>query len=145
MVAGRPPSPATPGGAARWSARFVSTTGAIVSLAASAALSALEHWSAGKAVLGALNMVVPLGIFTLLSAAIYRVLPDTMLYRRHLLGAFVTALLFHRRKVADQMVSRSGGSELDLWRRGFADRPDVLGLLLRADLPVRRRADERDR
>ena len=67
----------------------------IVSLAASAGLSALEQWSAGKAVLSALNTVVSLGIFTLLFAAIYRVLPDTTIYWRHLLlGAFVTALLF---------------------------------------------------
>jgi membrane protein len=41
------------------------------------------------------NTVVSLGIFTLLFAAIYRVLPDTTIYWRHLLlGAFVTALLF---------------------------------------------------
>ena len=56
----------------------------IVSLAASAGLSALEHWSAGKVVLSALNTVVSLGIFTLLFAAIYRVLPDTTIYWRHL-------------------------------------------------------------
>jgi membrane protein len=67
----------------------------IVSLAASAGLSALEHWSTGKVVLSALNTVVSLGIFTLLFAAIYRVLPDATIYWRHLLlGAFVTALLF---------------------------------------------------
>jgi membrane protein len=46
----------------------------IVSLAASAGLSALEQWSAGKVVLSALNTAVSLGIFTLLFAAIYRVL-----------------------------------------------------------------------
>jgi membrane protein len=67
----------------------------IVSLAASAGLSALEQWSADKVVLSALNTAVSLGIFTLLFAAIYRVLPDTTIYWRHLLlGAFVTALLF---------------------------------------------------
>ena len=67
----------------------------IVSLAASAGLSALEHWSAGRVVQSALNTVVSLGIFTLLFAAIYRVLPDTSIYWRHLvLGAFVTAVLF---------------------------------------------------
>jgi membrane protein len=67
----------------------------IVSLAASAGLSALEQWSAGKVVLSVLNTAVSLGIFTLLFAAIYRVLPDTTIHWRHLvLGAFVTALLF---------------------------------------------------
>lgn len=67
----------------------------IVSLAASAALSALEQWSADQVVLSALNTVVSLAIFTLLFAAIYRVLPDTTIYWRHLvLGAFVTAVLF---------------------------------------------------
>jgi uncharacterized BrkB/YihY/UPF0761 family membrane protein len=110
----------------------------IVSLAASAGLSALEQWSTGKAVLSALNTVVSLGIFTLLFAAICRVLPDTTIYWRHLLlGAFVTALLF--------TVPRSGSPELNLRRRGCANRPDVLGLLLRADIFVRRRTDEGDR
>jgi membrane protein len=67
----------------------------IVSLAASTGLSALETWSAGKAVLSVLNIVVSLAIFTLLFAAIYRVLPDATIRWRHLvLGAFVTALLF---------------------------------------------------
>ena len=67
----------------------------IVSLAASAALSALEHWSADKVVLSALNTLVSLGIFTVLFAAIYRVMPDTTIHWRYLLlGAFVTALLF---------------------------------------------------
>jgi membrane protein len=67
----------------------------IVSLAASAALATLEHWSAGKVALGALNTLVSLGIFTLLFAAIYRVMPDTTIHWRYLLlGAFVTALLF---------------------------------------------------
>ena len=83
----------------------------IVSLAASAGLSALEQWSAGKVVLSALNTVVSLGIFTLLFAAIYRVLPDTTIYWRHLLlGAFVTAAAVHRRKIADRMVPRSGSA-----------------------------------
>jgi membrane protein len=67
----------------------------IVSLTASAALATLEHWSAGKVVLSALNTLVSLGIFTLLFAAIYRVMPDTTIRWRYLLlGAFVTALLF---------------------------------------------------
>jgi membrane protein len=42
-----------------------------------------------------LNTVLSLGIFTLVFAVIYRVLPDTTIRWRHLvLGAFVTAVLF---------------------------------------------------
>jgi membrane protein len=71
----------------------------VVSLAASTALSALGHvfqgWFAGKILLAALNIGVSLAIFTLLFTAIYKVLPDTAIYRRDLvLGAFITALLF---------------------------------------------------
>ena len=71
----------------------------MVSLAASAGLSALGHWFqgmfAGKVLLAALNTVVSLTIFTLLFAAIYKVLPDTAIPWRDLaLGAFVTAVLF---------------------------------------------------
>ena len=71
----------------------------IVSLAASAALSALGHWVegmlAGKFLLSVLNTVVSLAIFTILFMAIYKVLPDTAIPWRNLaLGAFVTAALF---------------------------------------------------
>ena len=71
----------------------------MVSLAASAALSALGHWVegmlAGKFLLSLLNTVVSLAIFTVLFTAIYKVLPDTAIPWRNLaLGAFVTAVLF---------------------------------------------------
>lgn len=67
----------------------------MVSLAASTRLSAPEHWFADKPVLQALNTAVSSAIFTLLFAAIYKLLPDTASYWCHLvLGAFVTALLF---------------------------------------------------
>ena len=71
----------------------------MVSLAASAALAALgnvfEGMLAGKFLLVILNTVVSLAIFTLLFAAIYKVLPDTSIPRHDLvLGAFVTAVLF---------------------------------------------------
>ena len=115
----------------------------IVSLVASAGLSALEHWSAGKALLSALNTVVSLAIFTLLFAAIYKVLPDTTIYWRHLLlGAFVTGALFT--VGGDRMVPRSGRPELSLRRTGRADRPHVLDILLRADFPLRCRTDKGD-
>jgi YihY family inner membrane protein len=71
----------------------------VVSLAASAALSALGHvfqgWFGGKILLAILNTIVSLSIFTVLFTAIYKVLPDTAIPWRELeLGAFVTAVLF---------------------------------------------------
>jgi membrane protein len=71
----------------------------VVSLAASAGLSALGNWFqgflAGKILLAILNTVVSLAIFTLLFTAIYKVLPDTAIpWRDLVLGAFVTAVLF---------------------------------------------------
>jgi membrane protein len=71
----------------------------MVSLAASAGLSALGHWFQGifaaKALLGVVNTVLSVAIFTLLFAAIYKVLPDTAIpWRQLALGAFVTAALF---------------------------------------------------
>jgi membrane protein len=98
-------------------------------------------------VLSALNTVVSLGIFTLLFAAIYRVLPDTTIYWRHLpLGAFVTALLF---TVGKSLIGWYLGQAAPNSTYGAAGALIVLmfwGLLLRADIPVRRRrADEGDR
>lgn len=71
----------------------------VVSLAASAGLSALGQvfhgLFAGKLLLAALNTLVSLAAFTLLFAAIYKVLPDTAIAWRDLVpGAFVTAVLF---------------------------------------------------
>jgi membrane protein len=71
----------------------------VVSLAASAGLSALGHvfqgLFAGKVLLAVLNTVVSLTIFTFLFTAIYKVLPDTAIpWRDLVLGAFVTAVLF---------------------------------------------------
>jgi membrane protein len=71
----------------------------VVSLTASAALSALGHvvqgLFAGKILLAVLNTGVSLAVFTLLFAAIYKVLPDTAISWCDLvLGAFVTAALF---------------------------------------------------
>lgn len=71
----------------------------MVSLAASAALSALGHvfqgLFAGAILLAVLNTVVSLAIFTFLFTAIYKVLPDTAIpWRELVLGAFITALLF---------------------------------------------------
>ena len=72
----------------------------IVSLAASAAVSALGKYLGGQSglapvLLSALNTSVSLLLFTLLFAAIYKVLPDIPLSWRVVgVGAFVTAVLF---------------------------------------------------
>jgi membrane protein len=73
----------------------------LVSLAVSAALSAVSSWvgrQAGPIVpvgLQLVNLVGSLGVITLLFAMVYRVLPDARLeWRDVLTGALVTALLF---------------------------------------------------
>lgn len=71
----------------------------IVSLAASAALSALGYYlemsPLGGFLLTVLNTAVSLLILSALFAIIYKVLPDTTIaWRDLLLGAFVTAMLF---------------------------------------------------
>ena len=72
----------------------------IVSLAASAAVSALGKYLGDQSglapvLLSLLNTSVSLLLFTLLFAAIYKVLPDTPLsWRVVSVGAFVTAALF---------------------------------------------------
>ena len=72
----------------------------IVSLAASAALSGLGTYlesrsSLAPMLLAALNTVTSLLLFTLLFAAIYKVLPDTPIsWREVVIGALITAVLF---------------------------------------------------
>ena len=72
----------------------------VVSLAASTALAALGVYldsltSFAPLVLAALNTLISLGLFTLLFAAIYKVLPDTPVSWREVgIGAFITAVLF---------------------------------------------------
>lgn len=72
----------------------------VVSLAASAALSALGTYLDAKSsfaplLLAALNTIISLGLFTLLFAAIYKVLPDTPIaWREVVIGALITAILF---------------------------------------------------
>jgi membrane protein len=72
----------------------------LVSLVVSAALSAVHHFL-GNAVPGlhylwvALDIVISLGVITLLFALMYKVLPDVKMAWRDLwVGSFVTALLF---------------------------------------------------
>jgi membrane protein len=72
----------------------------MVSLAVTAALSALSGWLTGfyssvPLVWRAVNMVVSVAVTTALFALLYRFLPDVRLHWRHVTaGAFVTALLF---------------------------------------------------
>ena len=72
----------------------------MVSLAASAALSALGTYLGDRTafaplLLAALNTLISLGLFTLLFAAIYKVLPDTPIAWREVgIGALITAVLF---------------------------------------------------
>ena len=72
----------------------------MVSLAASAAISALGTYLGGwtsfaPLLLAALNTLISMGLFTLLFAAIYKVLPDTPISWREVgIGALITAVLF---------------------------------------------------
>jgi membrane protein len=72
----------------------------MVSLSASAALAALgsymgTHTALAPLLLSLMNTVVSLLLFTLLFAAIFKVLPDTLIpWRFVITGAFVTAILF---------------------------------------------------
>jgi membrane protein len=72
----------------------------MVSLAASAAISALGTYLGGwtsfaPLLLAALNTLISMGLFTLLFAAIYKVLPDTPIRWREVgIGALITAVLF---------------------------------------------------
>jgi membrane protein len=72
----------------------------MVSLAASAALSAFgnyigAHTAFAPMILSLLNAIISLLLFTLLFAAVFKVLPDTPIGWRDVgIGAFVTAVLF---------------------------------------------------
>jgi membrane protein len=71
----------------------------MISLAASAAVSALGNYLGGQSgftvLLSVLNTGLSLALFTILFGAIYKVLPDTPLsWREVAVGAFLTAVLF---------------------------------------------------
>ena len=71
----------------------------MISLAASAAVSALGNYLGGQSgftvLLSVLNTGLSLALFTILFGAIYKVLPDTSLsWREVAVGAFLTAILF---------------------------------------------------
>ncbi len=118
----------------------------MVSLAASAALSALGTYLGGRTafaplLLAALNTLISLGLFTLLFAAIYKVLPDTpieLARGRHRRSDHRRAV--YGRQVSHWLVSRHDGRQFGLWGSRRACPHSAMGVLLRADLPVRRRA-----
>lgn len=72
----------------------------MVSLVVSAGLSALDKWISPSLPVaplfwGGLNLILSLGIITLLFASVYRILPDVPLrWGEVFTGAFITALLF---------------------------------------------------
>ncbi|MGH7608093.1 MAG: YihY/virulence factor BrkB family protein [Gemmatimonadales bacterium] len=72
----------------------------IVSLAVSAGLNAMDDWiaqrvPAGPQLLAAVNLIISVGVITLLFAAVYRILPDVRLRWGDVwTGAVITALLF---------------------------------------------------
>jgi membrane protein len=72
----------------------------LASLAVSTVLSALGHFAeerlpGGELVAQGINLVVSIGVITLLFASIYKVLPDkTIAWKDVWLGAFVTSVLF---------------------------------------------------
>ncbi|WP_367615779.1 YihY/virulence factor BrkB family protein [Plastoroseomonas hellenica] len=78
----------------------------LASLLVSAALKALGSWAGGllpgfEVLLHVIELVVSIGILTVLFSAIYKVLPDRPIaWRDTLIGAFATALLFSIGKTA---------------------------------------------
>lgn len=73
----------------------------LISLVISAALSAVSEWISGNlteslvAFLKVIDMIISIGVITVLFAAIYKFLPDAKIRWRDVwVGAFVTALLF---------------------------------------------------
>ena len=90
----------------------------LVSLAASAALSAFGDWIGARfpaleAVLHVANIVLSIAIITGLFAAIYKILPDRRLhYRDVLVGAFATAVMFTAGKsLIGLYIGSSGAAE----------------------------------
>lgn len=90
----------------------------MVSLVVSAGLSALNSWAGGllpgwEKLLVVVNVAVSLGIFTVLFAMIYKVLPSTdIAWHDVWVGSFVTAILFELGKFGIGLyLGRSGVTE----------------------------------
>ena len=117
----------------------------LVSLAASAAFDAFAGWSTSalagwEALAHGVNFVVSFVLTTALFAMIYRFMPQATIEWRDVgIGALVTAFAVLDRQVPDRPVHRQERAGLGLRRRRLAGGAAGLGLLLGADLPVRRR------
>ena len=117
----------------------------IVSLAFSAALSALSRWWDPEShswitFSGATELGLSFVLVTVVFAMIYKTMPRVQhrLARRvGRRGRHLAAV--HRRQDADRPVHRPQRHHLGLRRGGLADRGAAVGVLLGADLPVRRR------
>ena len=90
----------------------------IVSLAVSTAVAAFGSWAGGmlpasEALLQTINVVVSLGIATVLFAMIYKLMPSTHIAWRDVwVGAFTTALLFEVGKMLISLyIGKSGMTE----------------------------------
>lgn len=90
----------------------------IVSLAVSTAVAAFGSWASGmlpasEALLQAINVVVSLGIATVLFAMIYKLMPSTHIAWRDVwVGAFTTAVLFEVGKLLISLyIGKSGMTE----------------------------------
>ena len=112
----------------------------MVSLVVSTGLTAFGNYldsilPFGKVVLFVLNGLVSILLISLLFAAIYKVLPDRKIeWRDVAVGALVTAILVHDRKIADQLVLGKQRSFFQLWCCGRTNRLVVVGVLFSPDL-----------
>ena len=111
-------------------------TGAITSAAGKFVPQALP---ATEFLLQAANFVVTLALVTVLFALLYRILPDSWVAWRDVW----TGRRDHRasvfdRKAADRTVPGAHHNQLPVWRGRIRGGVPAVGVLLRADFPVRR-------
>ena len=117
----------------------------MVSLAASAALSAFgnymgAHTAFAPIILSLLNTIISLLLFTLLFAAIFKVLPDIPIGWRDVgIGAFVTAVLFTIGKFSNRLVPRDDCCQFWIWGGGSSYSHSSMVVLFSSDIPVRSR------
>ena len=123
----------------------------LVSLIASAVLAAFGGWLESK--FGSLQIVLPLldvavsfAMTVVLFAMIYKYVPNANIAWRDVwTGATVTAFLFTIGKSLIGLYLGRSSFKRGLWGRGFADCAAAVDLLLRSDLPARRRIHARVR
>ncbi len=114
----------------------------MVSLVVSAGLSAFGNWFGGllpgwEVLLHALNMLISLGIVTLLFAMIYKLMPTARIAWRDVwIGALVTAVLFELGQAGHRAVPGQERRQRVLCRGGLAGAAGGVGVLRGADLPA---------